>query len=557
MRFLLHFAVVCLTIGAASGQPAPPDEIFFNGKVVTVDASFSVHEAFAVRGDTFVAVGRNADVKALAGPRTRLTDLAGRTVIPGLMDNHTHLYHAALDEFRGVPMADVASLAEMLDRLRAALARAKPGETVVTTGGWTPARFPEKRGPTREDLDRISMDRPIVALRGRGGAVMNSAAMKAAGITRDTDTLGGNPIEKDSRGEPTGSFSGPSTVSAAVDPILPPPPVAEIAQMLRKAQGQLSEWGFTSVREIDLPPEGMRAYQELARDGTLALRVSMGLAVNAVDADRLDAILGPWGVGPAFGDKWLRLDSIGEFGLDVSGNTYYREPYADRPGERGAMRISPASLREAMLKVNRYGWRPSIHAMGDATLDNVLDAYEAANAETPIRDRRWIVEHIPIAHADQMDRMARIGVLISAQIQPYGGAPGMIRSLGQARAERAVPMREWLDHRLMVSTGSDWAGGRDNNPFENVYFYVTRRTREGTVLGANQKITRAEALRVATVNNAYMTFEEELKGSIERGKLADFVILSADILTVPDEEILKIRPVATYVGGRRVFEGAH
>jgi len=153
-----------------------------------------------------------------------------------------------------------------------------------------------------------------------------------------------------------------------------------------------------------------------------------------------------------------------------------------------------------------------------------------------------------------MERMARLGVVISAQIQPYGGGAGMIKTYGTERANHAVPMRELLDHKLIVSTGSDWGGGEaDDNPFLNIYFYVTRKMRNGAVIGAAQKISREEALRVSTVNNAYMTFEENVKGSIETGKLADFVILSKDILTVPEEQIPDLKPLATYVGGQKVF----
>ena len=216
------------------------------------------------------------------------------------------------------------------------------------------------------------------------------------------------------------------------------------------------------------------------------------------------------------------------------------------------MRITPEQLRRAMLSINRYGWRPAIHITGDRTLDHVLDAYEAADAESSIRDKRWIVEHIPFVQPDQMERMARLGVLVSAQFQPYGDLEGMERVLCERRADRAVPMRELLDHKVLVSGGSDWPAAT-NNPFVYIYFYVTRKTAQGSVAGAAQKISREEALRVATVNNAYMTFEEDVKGSIAPGKLADFLILSQDVMTVPEEQIPSTKPLATYVGGRKVF----
>jgi predicted amidohydrolase YtcJ len=217
--------------------------------------------------------------------------------------------------------------------------------------------------------------------------------------------------------------------------------------------------------------------------------------------------------------------------------------------------ITPEKLNQAMLMINRYGWRPAIHIQGDKTLDYVLDAYEAADRESSIRDQRWLVEHIPQVHPDQMDRLARLGVRISTQTRPYSKAKELVDTLGKKRAEEQDPMRTLINHHLVVTSGSDWPA-RTNNPFVNIYYYVTRNTVEEGPLGVSEKLTREEAIRAATINNAYLTFEENAKGSIEQGKLADFVILSGDILTVPEDKIKSILPLATYVGGRRVFHSS-
>jgi predicted amidohydrolase YtcJ len=385
---------------------------------------------------------------------------------------------------------------------------------------------------------------------------VNTAALNAVGVNRETQSFMGDPVKMDAAGEPTGVFTNPGPVNYITQKIVPTPSEAELKEMLRKIQDQLHAWGLTSTREVALPPEAMRAYQSLLRDGKLTMRIAMGLDVAATQVGELERILSPWGVGTGFGDHHLRLDSIGELGMEAGGDKHYlRAPYANRP-DRGAIRITPAQLRQAMLIINRYGWRPSIHVMGDAALDVVLDAYEAADAEKSIRDKRWIVEHAPLVHPDQMERMTRLGVLVSAQIQPYFSADRFVQDYGKERADQMVPMRELLDHHLLVSTGSDWGGLGDLyevNPFVNIYFYVTRKTRRGAVTGAQEKISREEALRVSTINNAYMTFEENAKGSIEPGKLADFVILSQDILTIPEDQIPLIRPLATYAGGQKVF----
>jgi predicted amidohydrolase YtcJ len=279
----------------------------------------------------------------------------------------------------------------------------------------------------------------------------------------------------------------------------------------------------------------------------------MGLDVNATEWDQLEQILEPWGVQPGFGDHWLRLDSIAEFAVDsTAAAALFREPKLEPPGERGAMRVTPQQIREGMLTINRYGWRPAIHITGDGTLDHVIAAYQAADAQSSIRDKRWIVEHIPYVQPDQMDKLARLGVLVSAQLQGHGGTEGAARTLGEARASRTGLIRDMLNRGIMVSAGSDWPA-ETSNPFVNIQFYVTRKAENGSLVGPEQRISRQQALRMATVNNAYFTFEEDVKGALEPGKLADFLILSGDVMTVPEEEIEEVHPLATYVGGRRVY----
>jgi hypothetical protein len=553
MRSLLAAALAwsCLA-GSAFGQlrtATVPDEIFFNGKIVTVDSAFRIEQALAVRAEEILAVGANEAVRSLAGPNTRFTDLRGHTVIPGLMDNHNHQFNAAWNRYRGVDTAGVRSKQELLERLRQAVASAKPGEPIITNVGWADTNVPS---PTRQELDQVSPGHVLVVMRARGTAYLNSAALQAAGITRDTVMVGGNLIPKDANGEPTGQIGPPNTVNHVVPMLVPWPPIAELIEMIGRMQELQLAMGLTSIRELELKPVAMQAYQEMRRQGRLKMRVSMGLDVQATDWDKLEEILSSWGVGPGFGDHWLRLDAVAEFAVDSTlATALFREPRLNPAGERGTTRITPDQIRQAMIAINRYGWRPAIHITGDATLDHVLDAYEAADKERSIRDRRWIVEHIPYVQPDQMERLARLGVLVSAQLQGYAGTSGAARALGAARANRIFPLREMLDRKIVVSAGSDWPG-EINNPFVNIQFYVTRKAEDGTLVGPEQKISREQALRLATVNNAYFTFEEDAKGSLEPGKLADFLILSDDVLTVPEDRIEQIKVLATYVGGKKM-----
>jgi predicted amidohydrolase YtcJ len=538
MRFRFVLALVCVLLASVvtSGQRefAAVDAIFINGKVITVDEAFSIRQAFAIQGDRFVAVGTNNRVRALAGRSARVVDLRGRTVIPGLADNHNHLYDSAKIMLHGVSLEGVTSASAAVDRIRAAVSKARPGETVFTTVLRIPAD--ERARLTIRELDQISRTVPIVVLRGRfGTALLNTAALQKAGITRETASFAGVPVPKDQTGEltgvnPPGGLTPASLDAAAalLEKVLPPVTEEDEERFLLEAIRQRHALGLTSVRDLNLSPEAIRSYMRLWRKGLLTMRVSMGVLL--MHANQLEDALRRWGVQTGFGDTWLRFDSISEF---------------PTPTQDDARAFTGAALT-----ANRYGWRLSPHLGGPAGLDVVLDAYEAADRERAIREKRWVIEHVPLATPSQLDRMARLGVLVSVQY------PGYAESRGPDPAAAGLPrMRDLLDHKLIVSTGSDFQSGTvtSDNPFIPIYFYVARKTRDGETVGPEQKITRAEALRVSTYNYAYTTFEEKLKGSIEPGKLADFLILSDDVLTVPEEKILSLRPLATYVGGRQVY----
>jgi predicted amidohydrolase YtcJ len=531
----LRLGLFCLFIAtsafAQQAINAPPETIFYNGKIITVDLGFTIQQAFAVRGDLYVAVGTNNRIRALAGKNTRFVDLKGSAVIPGLSDNHDHLYNSE-KVMRGIDLVGVTSTEEVLRRLRDGLAKAKPGETVFGSVGW--------RAPlTKKDLDQLSTDVPIIALRGRRGAAMlNTAALKKAGIATEMQSYMGKPVPKDNSGELTGALPDWPAGIYAMDKVVPPPTPEEEDQMIADGQKQRNALGITSIRDLSNWPPGMRAFVRMWRQGRLTLRVSMGL--DLPEASDPAVLLRQQGMTPGFGDHWLRIDSAGE---------QPSPPVDDTQMEYSSL----------ILELNRLGWRHSPHVPTNDSLEMVLQAYEAADRESPIRDKRWVVEHIPNVTPALMDRLAKLGVIVSTNMAGYAGNyDAAVRTLGQEQAERQTPVREMLDHHLVVVSGSDYLGPNpdtttSNNPFIPLYYYVSRKTRDGRVLGPQEKISRQEALRIATNNNAFTTWEEKVKGSIEPGKLADFVVLSGDFMTIPEEEILKLHPMATYVGGRKVY----
>jgi hypothetical protein len=547
-RMATIVSVVLVIVGLQTGLFGQgirevPDAVFYNGKVITVDASDSVKEAFAVKGDKFLAVGTTREMRALAGPQTQFVDLKGKAVMPGLMDNHNHAYHAAMAN-RGIDLTEVPSLAALLEGVRKAAAAAGPGKAIYVASGWQLNKFPEKHPPMRQDIDKVVPNNPVVIYLNRGQIYLNSAALKIAGVTRDNNRIGRVIIKKDNQGEPDGSITGESGTVARIADMISPATQAEKEKLILETQKQQLAVGLTSIRDLQLAPDFMRTYYEMWRAGKLLERISAGLQVNPSDMETLEDMLKPFGVSSAFGDNWMRLDGLAEFN---PGSMWRGGNPAPAPN------IEAEIYMKAILVANRYGWRVSPHTDSDGAMDLVLEAFEAADKESSIRDKRWTIEHATYVQPDQMERIKKLELVISAQAQPYRGG-NALRTLGKERAERAVPIREFMDHGIVVTGGSDWGGNSNsNNPFANIYFYVTRRSMEGDVVGAAQKISRAEALRVETINNAYLTFEEKIKGSIEAGKLADFVILSQDILTVPEEQIRAITPLATYVGAKKVY----
>ncbi len=538
-RALFSLAAVIGLSGQAYAQsPVAPDVIYQNGKVVTVDGAFSIQQAFAIKGDRFVAVGTNAQVRALAGSNTRSIDLGGATVIPGLTDNHDHLWNAGKYLHRGVDRIGVTSFAEMQARLRAAVANAKPGEAVYTTIGWT-----IQPAPTREQLDEISAEAPIVVVTTRRGVgVLNSAALRRLGISKENPVFMGAKVPVDQTGEPLGTPPRYPEGLYMIDALLPPLTAEQQDVMVSKEMQQRNALGITSIRDLALWPEAVAGLQRMHREGKLTLRIAVGIEFpdQAFTAGHLYQL-------PALNrdDPWLHMDSVGE------------EPW------------TPATMpldnyTRLMGEMNRLGWRPAPHVSSDVArgvsaddaTDRTLDAYEAVDRSSALKDKRWYVEHVPLATPQQIQRMARLGLMISTQSGGYYHLHGPMPP--KERFEHVNPVRSFIEHGLTVIGGSDYngpnaAGKNPNNPLIPFYFYVTRKSLEGELIGPAEKISREQALRIFTSNAAHATFQDKTKGRIAPGMLADFVILNQDLMTVTDEKILDTRPLATFVGGNKVY----
>lgn len=536
------------------------DLILLNGKIVTVDANFNIEEAVAISGDRILDVGDDDEIAGFSGPGTKTVDLKGKTVIPGLVDGHYHFLSKAVDQYLGVEVALVESIDEMVARIGRKVEETEPGQLVYTTSGWMPAQLKEKRPPTRYDLDPVSPNNPVI-VQGGHSIYLNSYALREASITRDTVSPEGGTIEKDPEtGEPTGRLME-NAARLANQWTRGQATHEEKLAALQAGQKKLNAVGITGIREPGISAADMRAYQALRTSGDLTVRVSMSYRLDpSRPAEDLIDQLETWGVGSGFGDSMLRLDGIGEFGIDGGFEAgLMSDAYAHAPGEEaadeyyGLQRIPTAKFERVLQAMSRLGWRACIHIVGDRGLDVALDAYEKAGEAESIAGERWVIEHAHYTRPDQFDRIKELGLVISTQFHPYMAAGDMVHFWGEERASKSMRMRDWLNAGLIVGGGSDWSL-LPANPFWMMYFWVTRDTRLWGVLGADQRISREDALRVMTINNAYITHEEEIKGSIEPGKLADMVVLSDDILTVPEEEIREIVPLVTLLGGKVVYQ---
>jgi predicted amidohydrolase YtcJ len=541
--------IVAVAAGLASAQapPPPPDTILVNGHVVTVDARFSIAQAVAIGGGRLTAVGTDAAIRKLAGPSTTTIDLHGQTVVPGLADDHLHDAGGG----PGVDLSRARSLADVLAAIKARVKASRPSEIIVTNSDWHEAQLKEHRLPYRRDLDTVSPANPVVVVRGGHEYILNSAALTKWHITKDTPQQPGGRITRDARGELNGELI--DRAKSLVQ--LPPPPPLTIESLIEQHK-KLNAAGLTSIRYPGASIEQYRLLQEMQRRGLLTIRVNQLMRVGADTAEKMRVAVAALNVKPDEGDEWVR---VGGMKLGVDGGFeggWMRQPYAEPWGEGGRFAgvntMKQAPYTDVVKELNRLGWRVATHAVGDAAIDEVLAAYEAADAEKSIAGRRWTIEHGFIPQADQFPRMKTLGLVISAQDHLYLAGPSLVSYWGPARAARTTPMRAYLDQGFVVAGGTDSAVV-PYPPLWVIYHFVSRDTISGGVLGADQKISRKEALQVETINNAYLTFEERIKGSIEPGKLADLVVLPEDILSCPPKDIEQMTVAMTMVGGKVVF----
>jgi hypothetical protein len=543
--------IVILLSAAAAGQ-APADLIIRDAHIVTVDPKFSTAQAAAIRDGRFIAVGADADVMKSAGPKTRIVDLHGKTVLPGFNDTHVHLT-AGEDLPTQVDLTHIRSIKDIQAAIAARAAKSKPGNWIVGTRGWWEYQLAEGRLPTRADLDAAAPNNPV-AIPGPHYVIVNSRALALAHVTRDTPDPQGGQIYHDASGEPSGLLM--DNAGRFVRPFMPQPTEAQKEEGMKRVLALVNSHGLTSAGDPSGSPADAALFRKLRDQGQLTVRVDFAYNIDPAEPlDKAEAELRALRKPGSDGDGMFRSDEIGETGLDGAELTALLEhDYPDKPGYRGLQKVPTDQFERFAALVAKYGYRLRPHAVGDAAIDEALDAFEYANKQTPITGRRWMIDHAFLLGPQHYDRVKRLGLIINSQyMHNYELGALILKAWKRPLADRSEPYREWLRNGIMFAGGSDGPISYYAEPLLEIYGEVTRGTQWGGKLGPDQGISRADAIRSVTINGAYTSFEEGVKGSIEPGKYADFVVLSNDILTIPAEQIRTTKVLTTVLGGKTVY----
>lgn len=534
-------AVCALLLGTPPGAAQPADTILLNGKVVTLDQQSSLVQALAIRDDKIIATGASADIVKHAGIKTRVIDLNGRTVIPGLIDSHIHAIRAGLKFSTEVSWIGATSIAEAMERIRVAAIYARPGTWIVVGGGWTPAQFAEGRRPTQAELAAAAPDHPVYIQLFYRAVLLTPLGLKAFGIAGEADLPATGKFEN---GDDAGWISGDSSAITNLYARLPSPAIDEGIEGTRRFLHELNRFGITGVFDPgghNLAPEEYEALFRLWRSDKLTVRIAYSICAprdgsELVDLQALTRFL-PMGVG----DGMLRFNGVGE---RVTWGMYNN----DAPTE---------AQKEDFYRVARWaaerGMALTAHWNNDRSVHHLLDVFERVDREVSIRGLRWSVAHLHDASDASLVRMKALGVGWLIQNGLYFAASSFLAARGPA-INRAPPIRTALRLGLDIGGGTDANRVMSYNPFVSLKWMTDGRTVDGmTTRVPSELVTREEALRLYTKGSAWFTFDDDRRGTLEPGRLADLAVLDKDYLTVPTDELGTLTSLLTMVGGKVVY----
>ena len=544
----------CALSTFAQTKPAA-DLIIQNARVWTVDPSRPEADAVAILGDRIVAVGSSQQVDAWRGPHTRVVDAGGKRLLPGFNDAHVHFTDGG-SQLDRVELNDATSSQEFARRIGERAAKTAKGEWLLG-GDWDETKWSPAALPTKKLIDSATPETPVAVNRYDGHMILaNSLALKLAEITAQTPDPVGGVIVRDGQGNLTGALK-----DAAMDLLfkaVPPPTHDQRRHAIERALEHAASLGVTSVQHMNPDSADIAIYSELLDEGKLTTRIYAAPLITQVD-DQVKL-----GIRRAFGGPYLRIGGVKAYADGSLGSTtaYFFEPFSDQPGNRGLLsdEMQPIALmRDRMMRADAAGLQLCTHAIGDAGISAILDIYDEIEKAHGSRDRRWRIEHAQHMAAKDFARLAQLHVI--ASVQPYHAIDDgrwAEHRIGHDRASRTYAFRTFLDHGVRLALGTDW-NVAPLNPMLTLYAATTRATLDGKNPNGwfpEQKLTIKEAIEAYTVGSAYAEFQENEKGSIAAGKLADMVLLSDDVLSIVSVNIRDVKVLKTWVGGKLIYDAA-
>lgn len=552
------------------------DLILHHAKVLTVDEKFTIAEAVAIKGDRILAVGDDAAILKLRGPKTKVIDVQGRNILPGLYDSHTHPLGAAGSELGG-QLPRLKKLDDVFDYVAKKTKEVPEGEWIVLRYAF-PTRLKEARFPTREELDRVAPKHPVLYHAGPAGLV-NSMGLKVSGVTRDTPNPRAGVIVKDPKtGEPTGMLRNAYGVLKKVPGGDGKAGAKKRREALKELFALYNQHGITSIADRSADRGALDLYESLLKEGELTLRINVARSFGYVGTReeiiaRLEELVGKDGLGgpTGRGGIWIRIGPI-KFFLDggmLNGTAFMRTPWPAgdtyqivEDDYKGLLFVPPERVKILVEEATRRKWQVTAHCAGEGAMDVLVDAYDFVNRSLPIKDLRHCITHANFPSQENLERIQKLGVC--ADVQPawlYKDGATLARVLGKERVRWFQPYKSWLKHTT-IGGGSDHmimmdSNGSTNpwNPWLGLAVAIGRTTEPGIILVPEEALTREEALRLYTVNNAYLHHEENEKGMLKAGMLADLIVIDRDYMTCPLASMPQTRVLLTMVGGRVVYEG--
>lgn len=526
------------------------DRVFMYGKIITIDEKNCFAQAVAVKNGRILRVGSNEEINEVVGNQTKVIDLQGKTVLPGLIDSHQHPGSYGVFWVRGVVCGpDLDSIEELLENINKKIMETPKGNWVF---GYRLDDVRLGRYPTRWELDTVTPENPIYIQRRDGHiGVVNSLALEKASITKETNDPPHGKIQRDDQGVPTGVLM--ESAKDLVSSIITDYTVEDYERGLPHVFREFIENGLTTIHASMTDSKEFTALQNLRRSNNLGIRVCVHMSGR--EKGMLESLISA-GIQTPFGDDWLKITEIEwVFDTSTSGKTaaYYR-PYVDEPDNFGILLYDQEDITDKVLRAHKARIRVGLDGIGDRGIDLALDALETAIVSDPWQDHRHRIEHCCYVTPPIQDRLLELGVVDAS-------ATGFLYDLGDAyKKNRGEEEMRWMwPHRTLIDRGIPAPGHSDcpvctSNPWEAIYGMVTRKTSSGEVLYAGEGVTPLEAIKAYTIDGAYSAMEEKIKGSIESGKLADFIVVDKDPLTIPHDMLKDVKVIMTVLGGEIIFK---